>query len=292
MEEMKEEFTQQSNGEAEKKIPRRAWVASVLSFLAPGVGQAFNGDLKGAVLWGITIPTLGFIASPARLIATFGGLVIYFMVQVLIMASSARSAFRYASKHARENGSRPTSWLRSFGAAALAGVLVGILGYAVVASLTIRFYKITTNSMAPTISAGDRIAVDLGYYNHHTPQIGDVVAVMRPNGLLIVKRIAALGGEVAEGKEGRIFVNAKPFDDRRRVEAREVQQMPPSLKRVMEFGPETVPPGEFFVLGDNRAHSWDSRSPDFGPVDRSDIKGRVLYAYWSNDLSHIGQRIE
>ncbi|MGC9995638.1 MAG: signal peptidase I [Terriglobia bacterium] len=183
-------------------------------------------------------------------------------------------------------------WLKSVSAAALAGLLVGVLDYAAISSLTIRFYRISTNSMAPTISAGDRIAVDLRYYSDHTPERGDVVVVKRPNGMLIVKRIAALGGEVAEGKEGRVFVNEKPFDDRHRVEAREVQQMPPSLKGVMEFGPESVPAGRFFVLGDNRTHSWDSRSPDFGPVDRSDIRGKVLYAYWSNDLSRVGKRVE
>jgi signal peptidase I len=179
--------------------------------------------------------------------------------------------------------------LKGLGLAALAGILIGALDYAAISSATIRFYMISTNSMAPTVGVGDRIAVDLRYYNHHTPQRGDVVALKRPNGLLIVKRIAALSGDVVEGKAGRVFVNGKPFDDRHRVESRGMGTL---WKPIMEFGPETVPPGRFFVLGDNRGHSWDSRSPDFGPVDRTDIKGKVLYAYWSNDFSHIGKRVE
>jgi signal peptidase I len=179
--------------------------------------------------------------------------------------------------------------LKSLGAAALAGILIGAMDYTTITSATIRFYRISTNSMAPTIGAGDRLAIDLRYYDHHAPQRGDVVVVKRPNGLSIVKRIAALGGDDVEGREGGVLVNGKPFDDRHRVEAHEAGTL---SKRLMEFGPETVPPGKLFVLGDNRGHSWDSRSPDFGPVDRTDIKGRVLYAYWSNDLSHIGKRVE
>jgi signal peptidase I len=280
------EFSQTSNSRAAKKIPKQALVASALSFLAPGVGQALNGDLKGAALWGVTIPVVLFIASPARLFATFPGFVICFALQLLIMVFSARNAFRWTNRHARTNPPDRKAWLRSLGAAALAGVLIGAMDYAAISSATIRPYKISTPSMAPTVAVGDCIAVDLRYYDHHTPQRGDVVLFKAPNGWLIVKRIAALGGEVVEGREGRVLVNGKAFDDR---QAHATGTLP---KWMMEFGPETVPPGKFFALGDNRAHSWDSRSPDFGPVDRTDLRGRVLYAYWSNDLSHIGRRIE
>ena len=286
------EFSQTSNDRAAKKIPKQALVASALSFLAPGVGQAFNTDWKGTALWGIATPVLIFISSPARLSATFPGLLICFALQLLISASSARSAFRYATGHARTNGSRRKLWLKSVGAAALTSILIAAPDYAAISSTTVRFYKITGGSMVPTIGVGDRLAVDVRYYDHHAPQRGDVVFLKLPNGLSPVKRIAALGGDVVEGKEGRVFVNGKPFDDRHRVEAREVQRMSESWKRIMEFGPVTVPSGEFFVLGDNRGHSWDSRSPDFGPVDRTDIRGRVLYVYWSDNLSRMGKRVE
>jgi signal peptidase I len=281
-----------SRDTAAKKLSKRALVASVLSFIVPGVGQAFNGDLNVAVIWGVTMPVVIFISSPARLTAAFLGFIICFALQLLISAFSARNAFRWAIRHARTNGSHRKSWLKSLGAAALAGIVIGAADYAAISSATIRFYKVTGNSMAPTIGVGDRIAADLRYYRHHALQRGDVVVLRLSNGLSPVKRIAALGGDVVEGKDGRVFVNGKPFDDRHRVEAREVERMSTSWRRIMEFGPQTVAPGELFVLGDNRAHSWDSRSSDFGPVNRSDIKGKVLYAYWSNDFSHIGKRVE
>jgi signal peptidase I len=289
VEEVKEEFSQTSNGRAARKIPKRALAASALSFLAPGVGQAFNGDWKGAAPWGIATPVLIFISSPAHLTATFLGFISCIALQLLVSAFSARNAFRWAIRHARTNRPEWKAWLKRLGAVALAGVLIGAMDFAAISSATIRPYKISTPSMAPTIAVGDRIAVDLRYYNHHIPQRGEVVALKAPNGLLLVKRVAALGGDVVEGREGRVLVNGKAFDDRHRVEAHEMGAL---SKRIMEFGPETVPPGKFFVLGDNRGHSWDSRSPDFGPVDRTDIKGKVLYAYWSKDLSRTGKRVE
>lgn len=283
------ELSQTSEGRAAQRSPKRALVASALSFLAPGVGQAFNGDLKGAASWGVTVPAVILIASAMRVTEIFLGLVSSLATQLLISALSARSTFRYARSHARKDGSRSTLWLKSVGAATLAGFLVVALDYAAISSATIRFYKVTGGSMVPTIGVGDRIAVDLRYYHHHAPQKGDVVYLKLPNGLSPVKRIEALGGDVVEGKEGRAFVNGEPFDDRHRVD---VHGLDARWKRMTEFGPETVLPGQFFVVGDNRAHSWDSRSPDFGPVDRTDIKGRALYACWSKDLSRIGQRIE
>ena len=279
------------NGTA-KKASKQALVASLLSFLCPGAGQAFTGDLKGAASWGVTVPATIFIVSAMRTTATFLGLVSSLAAQLLLSLLSARSAFRHASRQARENGSGSTLWLKRISAAVLAGVTVVALDFAAISSATIRLYKVTGASMVPTIDVGDRIAVDLRYYHDHVPQRGDVVYLKLPNGLSPVKRIAALVGDVVEGEEGRIFVNGKPFDEHHRVEAREVQQMPPSLRRVLEFGPVSVPPGQCFVLGDNRAHSWDSRSPDFGPVQTTDIMGRVLYYYWSNDHSRVGKRVE
>jgi len=289
MEEGKARVPASSNGRAAKKIPKQAWIASALSFLAPGVGQAFNGDLKRAACWGVTTPALAFISSPAHLTATFLGYVSCISLQLLISAFSARSAFRRANRHAGTNDSPRKSWVKSVGAAALAGIVIGAVDYAAISPATIRFYKISANSMAPTVGAGDRIAVDLRYYDHHTPQRGDVVALQWRHEVSFVKRIAALGGDVVEGREGRVFVNGEPFDDRHRVDVHSVN---PRWRWMIEFGPETIPPGKCFVLGDNRGNSLDSRSPDFGFVDRTDIKGRVLYVYWSNNLSRIGRRID
>jgi len=283
---MKVEDTDKSENAVIKPARRRADVAAVLSFLGPGVGQALNGDLKRAALWGPAIPLLIFISSPMRIRATFVGFVIYHSIQLFISVLSARDAFRSAVKRAGTNG---ITWRRRVGIAALAATLIAAMDYAAISSATIRFYKVPVISMAPTIAGGERVAVDLHYYAHRSPQRGDVVVMGSRGDTVMVKRIAALGGDVIEGKEGRVFVNGSPFADRFQVDMRELGS---TMQRISQFGPQLIPPGKFFVLGDNRKHSWDSRSPDFGLVDRTDIKGKVLYVYWSSKVSQIGRRVE
>jgi signal peptidase I len=265
---------------------KRAVVASILSFLVPGVGQAFNGDLTKASFWGPTIPLLIFVASPLRINATFAGLNILRVIQLLISILSAREAYRSALKQVETSG---TSWLRRLGVAALAGIILGAMDFAAISTATIRFYTIPVDTMAPTIANGERVAADFHFYAQRLPQKDDVVVMKSYLDSLMVKRIAAVGGDVIEGKGGRVFVNGEPFDDRFSVDLRE---MGSTLQKISEFGPETIPQGKFFVLGDNRGHSWDSRSPDFGLVNRTDIKGKVLYVYWSNDIRQIGRSVK
>jgi signal peptidase I len=221
-----------------------------------------------------------------RIHATFVGLVIYHAIQLFVSVLSARGAFRSVVERTGTGG---ITWRRGVGIAALAGILIGAMDYAAISSATIRLYKIPMSSMAPTIAAGERVAADLRYYAHRSPQRGDVVVMRSPVDSLIVKRVAAVGGDEIEGKEGRVFVNGEPFEDRFRVD---VQELGPAMQRISEFGPQLIPPGKFFVLGDNRKHSWDSRSPDFGLVDRTDIRGKILYVYWSSKISQIGRRVE
>ena len=274
------------SGNAPATLPkRRAVIASVLSFAVPGLGQAFNGDLKKAVLWGLTVPFVIFIGSPLRIRATFIGFGVLWLIQWITMVLSATEAYRSARIQMDASG---ISWLQTVATAALAGALIGAMDYAAISSATIRMYKISASSMTPTIVPGERVAVDVHYYKHRMPHNDDVVMIKSPDGPFYVKRIAAVGGQVIEGKEGRIVVDGKPFEDRFAVDPRGIGK---AIEEISTFGPETVPPGKFFVLGDNRGHSWDSRSPGFGLLDRTDINGKVLYVYWSKDIREIGRNV-
>lgn len=129
----------------------------------------------------------------------------------------------------------------------------------------------------------DRIVADMNYYHKHQGRRGDVVVVRRQSDasavpaagqdLLIVKRIIAIGGDTIEGKDGDLLLNgqiqSEPFVKHKVTLGNRFQ-----LDR---FGPVLVPNGKYFLMGDSRDISLDSRS--FGPVDALSIIGKALYVY-------------
>lgn len=97
-----------------------------------------------------------------------------------------------------------------------------------------------------------------------------------------IKRIIAIEGDSIEGRSGDIFVNGtlvnESYIEHSRAGSRVGLDLTENLW-MQTFGPITVPSRKYFVLGDNRDVSLDSRSPDFGLLDRSSIMGKVLYIY-------------
>lgn len=128
--------------------------------------------------------------------------------------------------------------------------------------------------MEPTLLPRDKFIYDVDSYRHQSERRNDLV-VMRIEGALTVKRIAATPGETLEGRDRQILLNgviqAEPFIQHSRPIGTN-----PTLDT---FGPVTVPAHKYFVLGDNRDISRDSRLPDFGLVDEQSITGRPLYIY-------------
>jgi signal peptidase I len=131
--------------------------------------------------------------------------------------------------------------------------------------------------MAPTIKEGDTVSCDPLYYKHSDVTRGDVVVVKDPDGKkhpsgreeMYVKRIIGLGGDKVQIVSGRVFVNGQAlggafasgnyFSD----------------NQVEDFGPVVVPQGEYFLVGDNLANSYDSRYWKRSMVKIEDIYGKV-----------------
>ncbi len=130
--------------------------------------------------------------------------------------------------------------------------------------------RVRSDSMEPTYHDGDLVLVDRLGYRFGDPRIGDVVVADVPESDDdIVKRVAAVAGDVIGIEEGVLIVNGRPVDE-------------PYLfgQNVYGtfFGPVEVPDGHVFLLGDNRAESVDSRG--FGPVPISAIDGQVRVTLW------------
>lgn len=270
---------------------RRKIFPCVLSLILPGAGQIYNGQLLRGIAWIVFVTGwvvfwtyTGFAARPDGLIADFAG-------QVVIAVLAASDAYRAAGSTVvtAPDAGRP-SRLRPLVKALAVLVCVALLDHYLVKSLPVRGYMIPTMSMSPTLQRGDRIIADMRFYRNRSPQPGDVVIIDIPtlHNELLVKRVIAVGGGIVEEKVATIYVNGKLL--REPYAAHRVKRSWISEADIRNaYGPATVPPDQFFVLGDNRDNSWDSRS--FGMVPRSRILGRAMFIYWSKDWRRIGMRI-
>ncbi len=126
-------------------------------------------------------------------------------------------------------------------------------------------------SMEPNLHPNQRLIVDKLSYRLRPPQRDDIVVVDLPDmDEMLVKRIIALPGERVEVRGGTVYVNGAPIAEPY------AHDLTP-----YDMAPLTLGPLAYFVMGDNRGNSNDSRS--FGPITRDEIVGRVWLRYWPLD---------
>jgi signal peptidase I len=126
-------------------------------------------------------------------------------------------------------------------------------------------------SMEPNLSERQRLIIDKLSYRLHPPRRNDIVVLDMPDmDEMLVKRVIGLPGETIEIQNGVVYVNGTP--------------LPEPFPHDLGFenrGPVTLGPLNYYVMGDNRENSNDSRA--FGPVKREFILGRVWLRYWPFD---------
>lgn len=137
--------------------------------------------------------------------------------------------------------------------------------------------KVEGTSMAPLLSDQERIFINKFVYRFEPIERGDVVVFWYPldHTKSFIKRVVGLPGETVEIRHGALYVNGKSVPE---------PYVPPQYEDLSDFGPVRVPKDSFFVLGDHRISSNDSRV--FGPVSSRYIYGRAVFAYWPVD--HFG----
>ncbi len=140
----------------------------------------------------------------------------------------------------------------------------------VLAVLVFEPFTVRSSSMTPTLHTGDQILAERLTPRFGHLERGDLVVFKAPaTRALMVKRVVALAGDRVGLADGRLVVNGH-----RRAEA----YVDLASVDSVYFGPEVVPAGSVFVMGDDRADSVDSR--DFGPVPLDRVLGRVLWRLW------------
>lgn len=184
-------------------------------------------------------------------------------------------------------------WREYLEALLVAGLFLGFTN-----TFVLKTFYIPSASMEDTLLVGDHLIVNRYVYGigagaaaallpARGPHRGDVVVFRSPEdpGIDLVKRLIGLPGDTVELRQKQLFVNGKEVHDgsfamhkdSRVGSERSVSTY--QLFRRDNFGPVTVPAGQYFFLGDNRDHSYDSRY--WGAVPRHYIKGRAFLIYWS-----------
>jgi signal peptidase I len=155
-------------------------------------------------------------------------------------------------------------------------VVVALLAAFLIKTFLIQAFYIPSPSMVPTLQVRDRVLVNKLSYDLHPIHRGDIVVFKRPPGegasdptiKDLIKRVIGLPGDVLEARNGQVYVNDHPLRE----------PYLPAGAVTLNLPRMTVPPGQYFVMGDNRLDSKDSRS--FGPIPKSLIVGRAFIKVW------------
>jgi signal peptidase I len=137
-------------------------------------------------------------------------------------------------------------------------------------------FRVEGRSMRPILDDGERILVEKMTPRFGLHHRGDIVVFRSPADprRLLVKRIVGLPGESIALREGRLLTDGQPLRE---------NYLTKGTLSEGEFGPTTLGPDEYFVLGDNRSDSEDSRS--WGPVSSRLMIGRAIVSYWPPALA-------
>lgn len=259
---------------------RRPWLAALLSFLGGPLGQIYAGRLRRSlVLWIIgafRLPIFAFTAISlsvglvglALILFCFLGFQIFLAVDAYLIA-----------KHNRDVPLKP---YQKWWVYVLAYIAFAVANNRV--AQPVRFFiaeafDIPTRTMSPTILPGDRILVAKLWCEPTRLRRNDIVVFRSegPRSPLYAMRLVGLPGDQIEIADEKVLVNGKEWPDAHAF----IDPDLPSYPELSRYGPELVPHDSFFVLGDNRRLSKDSRI--IGPIPFANLHGKAQVIYWSHE---------
>jgi signal peptidase I len=178
-------------------------------------------------------------------------------------------------------------------------ILIAVVLALFIRAFVVQAFKIPSGSMLETLQIGDHILVNKFIYGTHIPftdlsiapvrkpERGDIVVFKYPldEKRDFIKRLIGIPGDTIEIKNKIVFVNGKELMDPY-VDHRDGNIIPGKRDN---FGPVTVPEGSYFVMGDNRDGSFDSRF--WGYVKEDEVVGKALIIYWSWDREKTRPRL-
>jgi signal peptidase I len=188
---------------------------------------------------------------------------------------------------------RPKSVVREYAESIIIAIVLAL----VIRTFVVQAFKIPSGSMEDTLLIGDHILVNKLAYGLQVPFVdakirlfgligdpdrGDIIVFPFPRDPSrdFIKRVVGVPGDRIEVRNHHVYINSEPLKEPY-VKLDDRAAAHPS--RYSRWGPDVVPPGKLFVMGDNRDNSADGR--DWGFLDSSQVKGRAFIIYWSWDSS-------
>ena len=280
---------------------RRPLVAAVLALLGPGLGHLYSGNLGlaiGLAVTAVAFANVFFLLMIHTKTETIN--LAYFLGAgcfgyLLLIVHAWRTAGRQPKDYSLSRYNQwyyYTIWWLSL---AILGLFTGsVFG-------NYRSYKTPSTSMENALFWSDRFIADMGAYEIAGPARGDVAIFICPcdGTTLYLKRCAAVSGDTVEIIDKKLYINGAlakepstvQFSDTTSSGGPMIHARPAAgVDSRDNYGPYEVPVGEFFMIGDHRDNSLDSRYWGFVPKEM--FLGKAIRVYYSSDWNRIGMLIE
>jgi signal peptidase I len=249
----------------------------LLTILTTGLGHLYSGKpLRGIILFviwqclffvfavavNIITPNI-FIVLPAAIIGiTF---IVFCIVDAISIAKRNKENYELA-KYNR--------WFTYVGYVIVTSLALNMYTSLIINPYFVQSYKLPAGSMEPTLLIGDHFLAGKLIFKTTAPKRGDIIIFKYPRNpeSAMVKRLIGEPGDKVEIIERNVYINGNPLKEDY------AQHIDPS-SAYQHYGPIAVPSNSYFVLGDNRDNSMDSRF--WGFVPKENLLGKPLFIYWS-----------
>lgn len=281
---------------------RKPWIAGVLSLVIPGGGQIYNGNLRAGFLVPFLVCLIGYNKLTDIALWGLGWFAFIAITQIAIYIA----VFIHAVCGARNAASVRVS--RGYHYFLLVGLYLVLSAPIVFFSEKVKTFHIPAASMVPSVFDGDYVVTDLSAFELDRPRPGDLAIFQYPRdpSISYIKRVIAGPGETVEIKNKVLYIDGKKIENIfvpktegvKLVSDKDVEKFleafqeelngrkytvlyNPISKFNSDFGPVKVPENEYFVLGDNRDMSSDSRI--WGFVPKENFISKPVYIFFSKE---------